>query len=120
MLKAVAKEVSVPLNILFNRPFREGKFSDIWKYSNVIPIPKKGDSSDPSNFRPVSLLSNVAKLQERIVFKNIYNFLMENDLLYKYQSGFLPNHSTTYQLIDIYHHICQSFDNNQFSCVCFL
>ena len=120
MLKAVSKEVSVPLNILFNRSFMEGKFSDIWKYSNVIPISKKGDSSDPSNFRPVSLLSNVAKLQERIVFKNIYNFLMENDLLYKYQSGFLPNYSTTYQLIDIYHHICQSFDNNQFSCMVFL
>ena len=87
MLKAVAKEVSVPLNILFNRSFREGNVSDIWKYSNVISIPKRGDSSDPSNFRPVSLLSNVAKLQERIVFKNIYNFLMENDLLYKYQPG---------------------------------
>ena len=115
MLKAVAKDVSVPLNILFNRSFRECKFSDIWSYSNVIPIPKKGDSSDPSNFRPVSLLSNVAKLQERIVFKNIYNFLMENDLLYKYQSGFLPNHSTTYQLIDIYHHMC----HNQFSCMFF-
>ena len=120
MLKAVEKEVSVPLNILFNRSFREGKFSNIWKFSNVIPIPKKGDSSDPSNFRPVSLLSNIAKIQERIVFKNIYNFLMENDLLYKYQSGFLPNHSTTYQLVDIYHHICQTFDNNQFSCMVFL
>ena len=119
MLKAVAKEVSVPLNILFNRSFREGKFTNIWKSSNVIPIPKKGDSSDPSNFRPVSLLSNIAKLQERIVFKNVYNFLMENDLLYKYQSGFLPNHSTTYQLVDIYHHICQTFDNNQFSCMVF-
>ena len=71
MLKAVAKEVSVPLNILFNRSFREGKFSNIWKFSNVIPIPKKGDSSNPSNFRPVSLLSNIAKIQERIVFKNI-------------------------------------------------
>ena len=79
MLKAVAKEVSDLLNTLFNRSFREGKFSDIWKYSYVILIPKKGDSSDPSNFRPVSLLSYVAKLQKRIVFKNIYNFLMEND-----------------------------------------
>ena len=36
-----------------------------------------------------------------------------------YQSGFLPNHSTTFQLIDIYHHICQTFDNNQFSCMVF-
>ena len=43
---------------------------------------------------------------------------MKNDLLYKYQSGFLPNHSTTSQLIDIYYHICQTFDNNQFH-VCF-
>ena len=83
-------------------------------------IPKKGDNSDPSNFRPVSLLSNVGKLQERIVFKHIYNFLHENDLLYKYQSGFLPNHSTTFQLIDIYHHICQTFDSNQFSSMVFL
>ena len=119
MLKAVAKEISIPLNILFNRSFMEGKFSDIRKISNVIPLPKKGDSSDPSNFRPVSLFSNISKIQERIVFKHIYNFLMENDLLYKYQSGFLPNHSTTYQLIDIYHHICQTYDNNQFSCMVF-
>ena len=56
------------------------------------------------------------KLQERIVFKHIHNYLHENDFIYKYQSGFLPNHSTTFQLIDIYHHICQSFDNNQYAC----
>ena len=119
MPKAVAQEVSFPLSILFNRSFSEGKFSEIWKFSNVIPLPKKGDNSDPSSFLPVSLLSNVGKLQERIAFKNIYNFLNANDLLYKYQSGFLPNHSTTFQLIDIYHHICQTFDNNQFSCMVF-
>ena len=65
----------------------------------------------------MSLLSDVGKLQERIVHKDIYNFLHENHLLYKYQSGFLPNHSITYQLIDIYQHICQTFDNNQFSCM---
>ena len=120
MLKAVSKEIAVPLSILFNRSFREGKFGEIYKYSNAIPLPKKGDNSDPSTFRPVSLLSNVGKVQERIAFKHIFNFLLENDLLYKYQSGFLPNHSTTFQLIDIYHHICQTFDNNQYSCMVFL
>ena len=40
-------------------------------------------------------------------------------MLYKYQSGFLPNHSTTLQLIDIYHHIYQTFDNNQYACIFF-
>ena len=120
MLKPVAKKDSVPLDILFNRSFREGKFPEYWKHSNLIPIPKKGDNSDPSNFRPVSLLCSVGKLQERIVFKHIHNFLIENDLIYKYQSGFLSKHSTTFQLIDIYHHICQAIDNNQYACMVFL
>lgn len=119
MLKPVAKEVAVPLSILFNRSFREGKFAESWKYSNVIPLPKKGNSSEPSDFRPVSLLCGPGKLQERIVFKHIHNFLIENNLIYKYQSGFLPNHSTTFQLIDIYHNICQVIDNNQFACMVF-
>ncbi|MCG7876809.1 MAG: reverse transcriptase family protein [Candidatus Thiodiazotropha endolucinida] len=119
MLKPVAKEISIPLSILFNRSFREGKLSETWKHSNVIPLPKKGDNSEPSNFRPVSLLSGIGKLQERIVFKNMHNFLIENNLIYKYQSGFLPGHSTTFQLIDIFHHICQAIDNNQYSCMVF-
>ena len=119
MLKPVAKEVSVPLSILFNRSFREGKFAENWKHSNVIPLQKKGDNSEPSNFRPVSLLSGLGKLQERIAFKNIHNYLNENNLIYKYQSGFLPGHSTTFQLIDIYHHICQAIDNNQYACMVF-
>ena len=80
---------------------------------------KKGDKSFTSNYRPISLFSNIGKLQERIVFNNIYNHLRDNRLLYKYQSDFLPNHSTTYQLIDIYNHICKSFDDDQFSCMVF-
>ena len=44
---------------------------------------------------------------------------MANDLLYKYQSGFLPKHSTTYQLVDLYHHICQAIDHGQLSCIVF-
>ena len=44
---------------------------------------------------------------------------MTNELLYKYQSGFLSKHSTFYQLIYIYHHICQAMDYGQFSCIVF-
>ena len=119
MLKAVAKEISLPLSLLFNRSFTEGVFADSLKESNVVPLFKKDDKSLPSSYKPISLLSNIGKLQERIAFKHIYNHFHVNQLLYKYQSGFLPNHSTTYQLIDIYHHICQTFDNDQFSCMVF-
>ena len=73
---------------------------------------KKGERTKPANHSPVSLLSNVGKVFERVLFKHIYNHLYINNLLYKYQSGFLPGHSTTLQLIDIYHHICQSLRRN--------
>ena len=49
----------------------------------------------------------------------MYKFLLDNNLLYKYQSGFLPDHSTVFQLIDIFHNIYQAFDNNMFSCIVF-
>ena len=82
-----------------------------------MPLFKKGDRSISANYRPVSLLSNLGKIQERIVFKHIYNHLFSNNLLFQYQSGFRPGHSTTFQLIDIFHHICQSFDEKQYSCM---
>jgi hypothetical protein len=49
------------------------------------------------NYRPVSLLSCVSKILEKIVYKQIYNHLHINKLLYKFQSGFLPGYSTTHQ-----------------------
>ena len=119
MLKGVAKSICKPLALLFNRSINEGIFPDCWKVANVVPIFKKGDRSSVTNYRPVSLLSCCGKLFERVVFKYMYNFFLDNNLLYKYQSGFLPGHSTTFQLIDIFHHICQSFDNRQYSCMVF-
>lgn len=119
MLKGVANPISKPLAILFNRSIMESFFPNSWKEANIIPISKKGDKTSVSNYRPVSLLSCCGKLFERVVFKHMYNFFLENNLLYKYQSGFLPNHSTTFQLVDIFHHICQSFDNKQNSCMVF-
>ena len=115
LLKSVAKS----LTVLFNRLIIEEIFPDSWKFSYVIPIPKKGDANDPSNHRPISLLNPLGKVMERLVFKHIYNHMHTNNLLYRYQSGFLPGHSTTFQLIDIYHSICNTFDNNQFSCMVF-
>ena len=117
MLKYVAKSIAKPLTSLYNRLLKHNHFPDIYKYSHVIPLFKKGERYLPSNYRPVALLSNVGKCMERMIFKRIYNFLSANNLLYKYQSGFVPGHSTTHQLIVIYHHVCQAFDNNQFSCM---
>ena len=118
MLKAVSFEVSKPLAIIMNRSLSEGRFPEVWKRSLVMPLYKKGDKTAPNNYRPVSLLSNVGKPMERVMFKHMYNHLYSNDLI-KYRAGFLPGHSTTYQLLDIEYHICQAFENKQHACMVF-
>ena len=55
--------------------------------NNILNF-KKGDISQPYNYRLVALWSSMWKLQDRIMFKNMYNVLIDNNLLYKYQSGF--------------------------------
>ena len=74
MLNGVSKSVSKPLCILMNRSFSEGIFPDTWKLANVILIFKKGDKSQPSNYRPVALLSCIGNLQEGLFLKNCKTF----------------------------------------------
>ncbi len=119
MLKETSKTISKPLCLLFNRSIRESSYPDKWKLANVMPLFKTGDRDQSCNYRPISLISCIGKVMERIVFKHIYNHLHFNNLIYKQQSGFLPGHSTVYQLIDIYNQICQSIDNTQYTCIVF-
>jgi hypothetical protein len=56
---------------------------------------------------------------EKVVYKKKYNFLMENALIYKFQSGFLPGHSTTHQLIELINEICMALDNRELICLIF-
>jgi hypothetical protein len=67
----------------------------------------------------ISLLSCVGKVMERVVYKHIYNYIIEHSLLYSYQSGCLPGHSTVYQLLGIYHNICKNIDNRLSSIIVF-
>ena len=101
LLKGVSMSICNPLAYLFNLSLNESCFPSCWKDANVIPPFKKGESNLPNNYRPVSLLSCIGKPMEHIIFKHMYNFLLVHNLIYKYQSGFQPGHSTVYQLIEI-------------------
>ena len=103
----------------FNISSTESIYPSQWKSALDMPLYKKRASNLPSNYRPISLLSCIGKLMERLVYKRIYNHLTVNNLIYKNQSGFLRGHSTVYQLIDIFHQICQSIDSKMYTCMIF-
>lgn len=119
MLIAVKNEIARPLCMLFNKSIRLSTFPSEWKLAHVIALYKKGDKSIVSNYRPVALLSCTSKILEKILYKFIFNHLFFNDLIYKYQSGFLPGFSTVHQLIELYHEILLSIDSSHKTCITF-
>ena len=105
MLKIASKAISAPLCKLFNMSLRLAKFPSKWKEANVTPIYKKNDRQDDNNYRPISLLSCIGKLLERIVFINLYEFLFKNNLLTWRNSGYKQRDSTVNQLLYLTHQI---------------
>lgn len=119
MLKFTADTICYPLSNLFNLSLEQGVYPSKWKLAHVLPLFKKGDKCIASNYRPISLISCVGKLFERIIHKHLHNYLLDNRLIYKFQSGFLQGHSTTYQLIELYHNIAKNANEHLNSCVIF-
>ena len=121
MLKEAGNSISkIILQKLFNKSLSLGKFPKTWKQANVTPIFKKECKATVNNYRPVSLLSTVGKVFEKIVFKYVYNFFKDNFILSVHQSGFLPGRSTVTQLLEVYHQFCKAVDNNKEVRVVFL
>ena len=112
MIKICDKAIVPAISLIYKNCIETGSFPKIWKKSNIIPIHKKGDKQIVDNYRPVSLLPIFGKILERLIFNSLFEFLKENNLLNKNQSGFRPSDSCEYQLLSIVHEIYASFDCN--------
>ena len=88
-----------------------GSFPDPCKIAKVKPLFKKGSKTDPSNYRPISLLPLLSKVFERVVLNQTEEFLSLNKVLCDYQSGFRKNHSTDTCLSFLNDKILKDFDD---------
>ena len=86
-------------------------YPDIWKRPNIIPVHTKNDKQLVNNYRPISLLPIFGKIFEKVIFNQIYSFLLEEKLLNQNQSGFSPSDLCINQLLAITH-IFEAFDVN--------
>ena len=91
-----------------------------WKHSIVHPIFKSGDHTQPSNYRPISIVPVIAKIVERAVHQQLYGYLSHNHLLSSTQHGFRPGHSTETALTSISDHILSANDRGEISLLCLL
>ena len=73
-----------------------------------------------NNYRPITLLSIFGTIMEKIMHKRLYNFLEDNNILYKKQFGFRKNNSTMDALIKITEKIKESIDKGKYGCGIFI
>ena len=90
-----------PLEYIFNLSLTTGTVPNSLKTAKVVPLFKKGDVFTMSNYRPISLLSIFNKILEKIVYVRVHQFLVKNNVLYKFQFGFRKHHSTALALVDV-------------------
>ena len=120
LLKTVSDIICGPLSNIINNSFSSGIFPDFFKLAKVIPIYKKGLKLDCSNYRPISLLSNIGKIFEKVMNVKLTTFLNRFNCFYKYRFGFRNKHSTTHTLIEITENIREALDNGNYACGVFI
>ena len=99
ILKKSHQIICKPLTYLINLSFSNGIFPDLLKTSNVILIFKRGENQDYNNYQPISLISNLSKLMEKIIHPRLYSFLEIKSLLFEQQYDFQNKLSTNQALI---------------------
>ena len=97
IIKDAAHVYSHRLTIIFNNCIKNSKFPDILKYADITPVFKKGDTTDKSNYRPISTLSNFSKIFEKLIYSQVNSYMEPK--LSKYLVGFRRNHNTQHALL---------------------
>ena len=115
IIKEIALPISSHLSNIFNKCIDEGVYPTNFKFSKCVPIFKGGtlNQNDPLNYRPISILNSLNKVFERLIHKQLYDYLEKSDLLPSFQYGSRKRRSTCHATLDFTKEIESVLDNNE-------
>ena len=113
LIKSIDNSISKPISILINMSIQSGIVPDSLKLAKIIPIYKSKSPGEFSNYRPISLLTSLSKILEKIVHKRLYSFLENECILNPNQFGFRKKHSTIDAVTKFISDITTSLDNKE-------
>ena len=101
ILKELRLEISPVICLLFEKLLKTGQLPSEWAKAQVCPLYKKGDKTDPANYRPISLTCILCKVMEHVIASNISRHITQHNILYELQHGFREKRSCKTQLIEL-------------------
>ena len=108
------------MSVMLNHCLIYGIFPNKLKTAKVIPIFKKGSTDLLNNYRPISLLTSISKLFERIIYNRLLSFLERNKTIVSSQYGFRHNRSTTHPILDLITSCFDNINSKQYTTLLFL
>ena len=120
LLKCARQAISHTLAELLNMSILTGIYPHKLKHAIATPIYKADDETDPNNYRPISLLSVLNRIFEKLTYKRLKSFMIRNDIFFTSQYGFRENCSTQHAILDILNKIQNNIDKKLFSCGIFI
>ena len=120
VLRSARHILSHSLSVLINKSVEHGIYPTKLKLAKVIPIHKANDESDPSNYRPISLLSVFNRIFEKMMYIPLKSFLEKFSILYDSQYGFREKRSTEHAILEITNQIQTNMDRKLFTCRIFI
>lgn len=110
MIKLCGKSIAFPLKLLFQSSLKKGIFWDNYEKSNIVSVDKEENKNLIKSRWLISLLPNISKIYENLIFSSSLNYFVKNDLFTKSQSVSLPDDLCISQLLWITHEIYTSLD----------
>lgn len=119
-LRVAASVIAPFLQYFIEFSFITGIFPANCSIARVFPLHKKGDISDPNNYRPISILSCFAKILERLIYDRFLAFLKKHNVIHKSQYGFQKGVCTGHAILDIVTNTFDNIKNNNYTGLIFL
>jgi hypothetical protein len=111
-----ANYICSPITHICNKTISSGIFPERLKYSIIKPLYKKGDKTDPSNYRPISLMTSFSKVLEKALHNRLSEYINNNNLLIGQQFGFRKRFATEDAIFTLTHEVLNALNNGTKVC----
>lgn len=113
MISCIVENIAPCLATIFNVCIDSGEFPDLMKHSKIIPLFKSGIKTDPTNYRPISILPALSKIYEKVILQQLIIYFNRSNLMTDKQFGFTKGRSTTDAGVEVVKFIFDAWERSR-------